>query len=198
MTLRRGGRETTFERGERFPLDVLRGGGEGGAGVRDRRWREQEPSRPAPTTDEETTGADGKRGVEEESSFWRRVQAAEAVFDKGVESRSPVDLVSALLDLDRIVWKGQQDFENPEFITQARERFRELIARLGSIMEVSPTDHTECLAPLAESLIRLRERYRHEKRWSDADVLRESLNEAGIVVEDTPAGARWRIEQMSP
>jgi peptidase E len=200
VTLRRGGREITFERGERFPLDVLRGGAGGGgtAGMEDHRWRDQEPSLPAPTTDEESPDAEKKPDAEEESSFWRRVQAAEALFEQGVETRSPVDLASALLDLDRIVWKGQQDLENPEFIAQARERFRELIARLGSIVEVSPSDRTEWLAPLAESLIRLRERYRHEKRWSDADVLRESLHEAGIVVEDTPSGARWRIEQMSP
>jgi peptidase E len=179
VTLRRGAREIVFAGGERFSLDVLRGT------TQDRGWRE--------SGDElhESSGGD----TAEDSSFWYQVQAAEAQFERGVERRSPGDLVSSLLDIDRLIWKGAQDLENPEFIAQARERFRELVVRLGSILEGEPSDRTACYAALVEPLLRLREKYRYEKRWSDADVLRESLLEAGVVVEDTPVGTRWKLRQ---
>jgi cyanophycinase-like exopeptidase len=179
VTLRRNTREMVFERGANFSLDVLRGA------LRDHRWQERDRVR-----------AEAVHEVaEEDSSFWRQVQEAEAAFEKGVEGRHWGDLVNALLELDRIVWQGQQDFEDPEFIAQARERFRELVVRLGSVMEGSPADRVECLAPLVEAMLRLRERYRREKRWSDADLLRETLHEAGVVVEDAPSGVRWELHR---
>lgn len=176
VTLRRNGKEILFESGQRFSLDVLRGD------TQNRRW--QEPDRVT------TAAADGVGAGA--SSFWRQVQAAEAAFENGLEQRLPGNLVGALLELDRVVWHGQQDMEDAEFIAQARERFRELVVRLGSVIEGSLADKTECLAPLVEALLRLRERFRREKRWRDADLVRESLHESGVVVEDTPDGVRWK------
>lgn len=134
-----------------------------------------------------------KDGAEDESSFWRQIQAAEAVFEQGLKTRSARDLTGALLEVDRIVWKGHQDLENPEFIAQARERFRDMVVALGDAMECSPAARSECFTPMVEIMLRLRERFRREKRWSDADVLRDTLSEAGIVVEDTPDGVRWKL-----
>ena len=178
VTLRRDAQEIEFESGEHFSLEMLRGGAKNG------RWRERS-SVPA---------AAAERAPEEGDSFWREVRGTEALFEKGADTRRPHDLVNALLELDRVIWKGQQDLESPEFIAQARERFRELIVRLGGVLEGSPADKSGCLAPLVEALLRLRERQRREKRWTDADALRESLHEAGIVVEDTPDGARWKLQ----
>jgi hypothetical protein len=179
VTLRREAREIVFGGGERFSLDVLRGT------TQDRPWQE--------TVDELPVSPGGPAA--EGGAFWYQVQAAEARFERGIENRSPGDLVSSLLDIDRVIWKGAQDLENPEFIAQARERFREMVVRLGSVLEGEPSDRTACFASLVDPLLRLREKYRHEKRWSDADDLRESLHEAGVVVEDTPDGARWKLQR---
>jgi peptidase E len=179
VILRRDAREIVFEHGERFPLDVLRGN------IEEPRWQERD-----------RVAMEPPKGIaEDDNSFWHQVQASETAFEKGMESRSPANLVSALLELDRVVWKGQQDLESPEFIAQARERLREMMVRLGSILEASPADRTASLTPLVETMLRLREQYRREKRWSDADVLRESLHEAGVIVEDTPEGVRWKVQQ---
>jgi len=43
-----------------------------------------------------------------------------------------------------------------------------------------------------EHLIAEREKARNEKNWSQADVLRQTLLEKGIVLEDTPSGTIWR------
>ncbi len=42
-----------------------------------------------------------------------------------------------------------------------------------------------------ESLVRKRGQARSEKRFADADAIRDTLDEAGIVLEDGPHGTRW-------
>ncbi len=183
ITLRRGEREIVFESGESFPIGTLRGDAEERLGG----W---------------TTGlarpVSAERVVEEESSFWRRVRAAETAFERGLDGSRPESLAGALLELDRIIWKGGQDLEDPEFIAQARERFREMVVSLGSVMEGAPLDRRECLAPLVEAFLRLREIWRGEKRWPEADCIRRALSEAGVIVEDAPGGAGWKLRDSNP
>ncbi|MDH3692132.1 MAG: cysteine--tRNA ligase, partial [Gammaproteobacteria bacterium] len=42
------------------------------------------------------------------------------------------------------------------------------------------------------SLISQREKARDEKRYQDADRVREKLDDYGIIVEDGPSGTSWR------
>jgi peptidase E len=176
VTLRRDGRETTFEHGESFPLHVLQTG------------HSQHPARThrAPASPEADT--------QEAGSFWHDVQRVEEAFEKAEARRDAGGLVNALLNLDGAIWKGYQEAEDPEFIAQARERLRELIVRLGSSMEGSAGDHESVLTRVVQALVELREHYRREKRWTDADLLRQCLQESGISLEDTREGIRWRID----
>jgi hypothetical protein len=177
VTLRHNAQEIAFEPGESFALELLRGSNQ------PQRWSDQNRGLMAPA---------GEFAVEA-GSFWSDVQAAEAVFERGMEHRRPEILVSALLELDRIIWGGQQDLEDPEFIAQARERFREMLVRMGSSMSDSGSYRTESIAPVVDALLQLRERYRREKRWGDADSLRDCLKDAGVTVDDTPDGVRWQL-----
>ncbi|HVO84969.1 MAG TPA: hypothetical protein VMU60_11145 [Syntrophobacteria bacterium] len=177
IALRHGGDEVIFEKGERFSFEILRGGKvETG---RKRSAPGQAPSLPV---------ADSK-----EPSFWDSIHALEASFQHGLERHDPREATSALLDLDRIIWGAQQGLENPEFISQAREILRELIVVLGAELSATPKDKAGCLAPLVGELLRLRERFRQGRQWQEADAIRESLQRAEIVVEDTKDGSRWRL-----
>jgi len=44
----------------------------------------------------------------------------------------------------------------------------------------------------AKKLIEEREKLRKEKRYEEADKIREELKKKGIIIEDTPHGPRWR------
>ena len=45
-----------------------------------------------------------------------------------------------------------------------------------------------------ESLLLQRDRARESKDWARADEIRDELTGMGIIVEDGPSGATWRIE----
>lgn len=48
---------------------------------------------------------------------------------------------------------------------------------------------------LMEKLIDLRANFKSQKRYEKADYIRNSLQQAGIVVEDTREGVRWKIAE---
>jgi cysteinyl-tRNA synthetase len=43
-----------------------------------------------------------------------------------------------------------------------------------------------------DQLVEERQTARAEKNWPEADRIRDELAAAGIVLEDTPSGARWK------
>ena len=51
---------------------------------------------------------------------------------------------------------------------------------------------------MVDALLALRARLRSQKKWEAADAVRDCLAQAGIVVEDTPQGARWQLQQQDP
>ena len=177
VTLRKQGRQRTFRKGDCLPLDVLRGShmdGEGRYGTQVVESFVQKKQAP-------------------EDSFWNRVHSLRALFQEGLEEHVPEKTVSALLDLDGEVWRAHQALENQECISQAREVLRDMMALIGPKLASCPPSARACLGPLADSLVALRERFRREKKWLEADAIRDSLAQADIVVEDLKDGARWDI-----
>jgi cysteinyl-tRNA synthetase len=53
------------------------------------------------------------------------------------------------------------------------------------------------LAPLVDVVLAQRQAARDRKDFAVADALRDGLASSGIVVEDTPAGARWSLAEES-
>ncbi|UCG95722.1 MAG: cysteine--tRNA ligase [archaeon] len=67
----------------------------------------------------------------------------------------------------------------------------DLITRFDQVLGVLERDREE-LPDWAKKLIEKREKLRKEKKWKQADKVRDELREKGIVVEDTPQGPRYR------
>lgn len=176
--LRRRGEEIVFEKGDRFSLEVLRGGTVG-EGIREKVSQ--------PEAAKLTPGSEGE-------SFWDRIHGIEETFRVGLEKHDSKKTTNALLELDRAIWKGKQDLENEEFISQAREVLRDLIVLFGMELETSPKDKAECLAPVMGELLNLRQRFRDNKQWEEADAIRESLERGDVIIEDTEEGPRWRLK----
>ena len=177
VTLRRGGQERVFTKTERFPLQILREG-----------ELKSEVSGAVPQSSEREPVENGTQ-----ASFWDDVHTIEAKFHSSLEQHELKETTAALLELDRIIWKAQQDRESPEFISQAREILRELMVAIGVKLQSAPGSRTECLTPVVEALLQLRQEFRTRKQFDAADAIRQSLESAGIVIEDTGQGSRWRL-----
>ena len=179
VTLQQAERRIVFETGDRFSLEVLRGADREGD------WQQTPPVRDNLKTDSAATAGD---------AFWDQIHRLEAVFYEGLETHEARKTTNALLELDRLIWQAQQDLENEEFITQARDTLRELIAVLGTRLAAAPRSETDCLAPLVQQLLDVREAFRRQKQFEEADAIRDSLQRANIIIEDTETGSRWRLE----
>lgn len=178
VVLRRGGSEMVLKKGDRIPLDVLRGDTGGKMWTRSH----PKPKESADATDTQTV------------SFWERLHALEDQFNTGLENGDAKEATNALLELDHTIWQADRDSENEEFISQSRDLLRELIVHLGTRLETSPQSASDCLSPLVTELIAMRESCRQRGKWEAADEIRDALSRAGIIVEDTPDGSRWRMK----
>ena len=178
VTLQRAGAEMVFETRERFSLEVLRGG-DGG-----KQWKKTAPQPKESETD----------AVTEDGAFWNQIHQLEADFHAGLETYEARKSTNALLELDRLISQAQQDLENEEFTTQARDTLRELIAILGTRLGAAPRSEAECLAPVVQQLLDVREKFRKQRLFDAADAIRDSLQSANIIIEDTEDGSRWRLK----
>jgi len=177
VILRRNGDEIIFQKGETFPLDVF-----SGAGITSDRKAEPSTKVRKDTPDHRAT-----------ESFWNRIHGLETAFEDGLDQHNPEKAINALLILDQTIWKAREDLESEEFISQAREIFREFMVLLGTILKPSPDLLKNFIAPLVEEVLKLRENFRREKMWKEADIIRDGLLRAGIIIEDTRQGATWKL-----
>jgi peptidase E len=176
ITLRTSDRELFFKPGDRLPLDVLRGGDA------DFGWHPDPAETRTPQND----------SVRTPDSFWDKIHALEASFQKGLEKHDPRASTNALLELDRTIWQAQRDLESEEFIAQARDTLRDLIVLTGNELASSPGNQSDCLAPLVEALLELRRKFRANKQWAEADAIRDIFQLVNITVEDAKNGSQWR------
>ncbi|NLT19395.1 MAG: hypothetical protein GXY16_00175, partial [Syntrophomonadaceae bacterium] len=49
------------------------------------------------------------------------------------------------------------------------------------------------LETLLDKLLELRTQFREQKMYDKADIIRDSLQETGIILEDTAEGVRWKL-----
>jgi len=181
VTLRSNDREVTFKSGDRFPLQILRGG------VGDSVWKTDVAVTPTPHE-----VYDGKP-----ETFWDRVHCLEASFHRGLARHDDRESTNALLELDRSIWQAQSDLEDEASIIQARDTLRDLIVLLGTELAASPKNEAECLTPLVDALLNLRENFRANSQWAEADAIRDILWRANIAVEDARNGSRWQLLSKS-
>ncbi|MFI7699897.1 hypothetical protein [Nonomuraea sp. NPDC049480] len=114
------------------------------------------------------------------------IRSCEERFTAAAGGADLVAAAQAVLDLEAEMVKWAADTEEDAGgVEQARELMRLLIARLGELAS------TGGLRSLVEPLLALRAELREEGRYDVADALRAAMHAGGVVIEDTPDGARW-------
>ncbi|OLN32436.1 Cysteinyl-tRNA synthetase [Desulfosporosinus metallidurans] len=56
-------------------------------------------------------------------------------------------------------------------------------------------ENEEMLSQVMEVVLQVRSRSRLKKDWEMSDFIRDALKDKGIIIEDTPQGARWQIKK---
>jgi len=177
VTIRKKGREIKFGKKDQIPLEILV------KKINQMDW--------TPTDVDEVEQA-GDLNLSKKS-FLNKVNEIAASFRKGLANHDQKETTNALLELDSAIWKAQMDLEDEENISEAREILRDSIVLLGVELGTSPRHLLEYIAPLVEQMLQLRTRFRNEQKWSDADHIRDILQQSNIRVEDTKDGVRWQI-----
>ncbi len=132
-------------------------------------------------------------GTGPDPAFWDKMHNIEKVFHQSLAAKDATMMIKQILEADRVLWKAQLDLENPEFISQGRELFRELIVLAGTGIKELTSLIPERFDSLISALVRLRENYRRDQRWPEADQIRNILLETGVLLNDTGTGPKWEI-----
>jgi cysteinyl-tRNA synthetase len=68
-----------------------------------------------------------------------------------------------------------------------------MIVGLGEVARVGARDPREVVGPMVEALLAERAAARGDRRYGDADRVRDALTGAGVEVRDTPTGTEWGL-----
>jgi hypothetical protein len=175
VTLRRNGTEAVFGTTDVLPLAAL---------------TDYAPERPRPGPTAAPPDASASPG-DPEDAFWAEVHALESGFQRGQDAADGGRMTASILELERLIWKAARDLETEGSAPPARELLREWIVLLGAALSSGPSER--CLRPVMDELLRWRDELRRGQRWREADALRDCLQRAQVVVEDTPDGTHWHV-----
>ncbi len=104
--------------------------------------------------------------------------------------------IASLFDLMKIVRAYQaQDNSGPSHdyaLSLALQTFTQLGSDVLGIFQWQQDDGQQ-LEPVMDMVLELRQTLRKEKNFALADAIRDGLENAGITVEDTAQGARWKV-----
>ncbi len=127
------------------------------------------------------------------------VEEARREFEDAMDSDfNTPEAIAAVFKLVRVVFKttSQRGGVSSYAALKALELLEDFSRVMGiPLEELKPAG--EGLSRVVEAILELREEARRERNWRLADSIREALRKAGIEVEDTPEGPRWKIKSSA-
>ncbi len=121
------------------------------------------------------------------------VREEEGAFADAVGRRDAPGAVEALLELEAQVTAWSRDFPAGDELDRARASVRSLVVELGRLAELGTKDPREAVAPFVGALLELRARARADRRFGEADWIRDRLGGLGIEVRDRADATDWLL-----
>jgi hypothetical protein len=133
-----------------------------------------------------------------------RLETAQALLavppsDAAVAATPPA---GAVIDLATALATGDADGAVEAVLTaeaqaagdeEARGPLRSMIVELGEAARLGIADPRVRIGPFVEALLELREAARADRRFEEADLIRDRLLAAGVEVRDTQGGVEWGL-----
>ena len=189
VVVRVGGVEVlSLPAGASVPLDELREAAEGrgvvaGAAAGGTR-RADDGAAAAPAVAEEV----GRSSLSEDATV------AEAAFEAALAARDADRALAAVLALEGALDAWAADPTQSDERPRARATLRGMITRLAQLAAEGMVDRRDIVAPFVGALLDLRLAARSEKRWADADAIRDILVGASIEIRDRPGATDWSAD----
>jgi cyanophycinase-like exopeptidase len=117
----------------------------------------------------------------------------EQAFDAALSSADAPGAVKTALELEDLLHDWSRDTTQSDLLDRGRAALRAMLVRLGEAAEAGVRDPREVLGPFVEALLDARRQARADRRWADADELRDRLLAAGVEVRDTAEGTDWQL-----
>jgi hypothetical protein len=176
VTVRRHGASTVVPSGESVAIDDLVGLAFGGAPA-----GASKPAQPVATDSAPRT------------ALHAEIRRLEDQFDKAIDSSDIDAAVTSVLELlDTLAaWAG--DTTQSDAGERGSAALRRMVVRLGSLASLGARDPRDVVGAFVDGLLSERDAARDDRRYQDADRIRDLLSSAGIEVRDTPDGTEWFI-----
>ncbi|QSQ08945.1 Cysteine--tRNA ligase [Koleobacter methoxysyntrophicus] len=131
--------------------------------------------------------------TEERPYFLKKLEELRDKFINAMDDDfNTADAISILFDISREINTVLNERSKKNHIDRALN----LLKELGGILGILKKERDVILEKEIEALVKKREQARKEKDWATADSIREQLKKKGIILEDTPAGVRWKRENL--
>ncbi len=180
VTLRYNGRDQRFDKGTPVPFSLLQGHFQSTPSAT------PQSGCPAPSKEARPIAPDNVW-----PTIHRLADSAKAALDQNQDEK----VAGYLLELERHIWKFQNQLHENNEMGAARESLREVITILTAKMALRPSSCEACLAPVVEALLLLRQQFKAQQKWDAADAIRDCLQKADIIVEDRPEGSSWKTKK---
>lgn len=144
--------------------------------------------RPPPPVGAPTVG-----GVDSSSPLMATVAQLDEAFEHALAARDASGAAAAALDLDEALVAWSNETFSSDEMERARSALRSMIVRLAEAAGAGLQDPRTVLGPFVDALLDQRAAARADKRWADADAVRDQLVNLGIEVNDSPEGTTWAL-----
>jgi hypothetical protein len=182
VILRHRGCERRIEAGTVVGLDVIRGGAA------------HSSSSSPPATASGAAPADGAAAPAGDP-FAVGVAERQERFDAAVGAADVDGAQAALLDLDAYLWEWSRETFSTDAMDRARALMRSMLVRLADLARLGARDPRAMVGPFVEAILDQRRAARADRRFADADALRDSLLHLGVEVKDGPDGTEWELPE---
>jgi cysteinyl-tRNA synthetase len=107
-------------------------------------------------------------------------------------------MVAAILAVETAMAEWSSETFSGDERDRGRSQLRRMVTRLGEVAAEGDADPRERVAPFVEAILGLRRQFREERRFDDADRLRDLLTGCGVEVRDGRQGEESGWELAGP
>ncbi len=140
-----------------------------------------------------TPTADAVATASDATPLHAEIRRIEGDFNRAVAASDVDGAVRTVLELDDTLEAWSGDTTQSDAGDRARAALRRMVVALGTLAARGAQDPREVLAPYVDALLAERAAARADRRFADADRIRDALVAASVEVRDTPAGTEWAM-----